>query len=61
MIAINEAVDRGRLQETAEALRNPNAMLSGLQVALMAIYQEMLQQAKRGKEERAATRVNVHL
>lgn len=56
VIAINEAVDRGRLQETAQALRNPNALLSGLQEALMAIYQEMLQQAKRGKEEQAANR-----
>lgn len=59
MIAINEALDRGRLQETAQALRNPNALLSDLQEALMAIYQEMLQQAKRNKEEQAANKVRV--
>lgn len=58
VIAINEAVDRGRLQETAQALKNPNALLSGLQEALMAIYQEMLQQAKRNKEAQTANRVN---
>lgn len=59
VIAINEAVDRGHLEETAEALRNPNALLSDLQEALMSIYQEMLHQAKRRKEERAANRVRV--
>lgn len=57
MIAINEAVDRGHVGVTAEALRNPNAVLSDLQEALMGVYQEMLRQAKRGKAERAASRV----
>ncbi|KAM7382787.1 hypothetical protein PAMP_002497 [Pampus punctatissimus] len=56
VIAINEAVDRGRVRDTAEALRNPNAMLSDLQEALMSVYQEMLRQAKRGKAEQADRR-----
>ncbi|CAK6979525.1 ras GTPase-activating-like protein IQGAP3 [Scomber scombrus] len=54
VIAINEAVARGDVSDTAAALRNPNAMLSDLQEALMSVYQEMLRQAKRGKAERAA-------
>ncbi|XP_053183717.1 ras GTPase-activating-like protein IQGAP3 [Scomber japonicus] len=54
VIAINEAVARGHVTETAAALRNPNAMLSDLQEALVSVYQEMLRQAKRGKTERAA-------
>ncbi|XP_039973636.1 ras GTPase-activating-like protein IQGAP3 isoform X2 [Xiphias gladius] len=56
VIAINEAVDRGDVVVTAGALRNPNAMLSDLQEALMRVYQEMLHQAKRKKAERAAGR-----
>ncbi|KAM7421703.1 hypothetical protein PAMA_015717 [Pampus argenteus] len=56
VIAINEAVDRGRVRDTAEALRNPNAMLSDLQEVLMSVYQEMLRQAKRGKAERAGSK-----
>uniref|UniRef100_A0A7N8Y7W2 IQ motif containing GTPase activating protein 3 n=1 Tax=Mastacembelus armatus TaxID=205130 RepID=A0A7N8Y7W2_9TELE len=54
VIAINEAVDRGEVEVTAAALRNPNAMLRDLQEALVGIYQEMLRQAKRRKAERAA-------
>uniref|UniRef100_A0A3B4BP23 Ras GTPase-activating-like protein IQGAP3 n=1 Tax=Pygocentrus nattereri TaxID=42514 RepID=A0A3B4BP23_PYGNA len=46
VIAINEAVERGCVEDTAQALRNPNAMLSNLQEPLMAIYQEMLRQAR---------------
>ncbi|XP_067456357.1 ras GTPase-activating-like protein IQGAP3 isoform X1 [Thunnus thynnus] len=57
VIAINEAVARGHVSVTAEALRNPNAMLSDLQEALMSVYQEMLCQARRRKAERAASRV----
>uniref|UniRef100_A0A7N8X0J7 IQ motif containing GTPase activating protein 3 n=1 Tax=Mastacembelus armatus TaxID=205130 RepID=A0A7N8X0J7_9TELE len=59
VIAINEAVDRGEVEVTAAALRNPNAMLRDLQEALVGIYQEMLRQAKRRKAERAAGRVRV--
>ncbi|XP_029282884.1 ras GTPase-activating-like protein IQGAP3 [Cottoperca gobio] len=56
VIAINEAVDRGQVEVTAVALKNPNALLSDLQEALMSIYQEMLQQAKARKQENAANR-----
>ncbi|KAM3614911.1 uncharacterized protein V6R79_020748 [Siganus canaliculatus] len=56
VIAINEAVDRGVVEATAAALRNPNALLCELQGALMRLYQEMLLQAKRSKEEQAARR-----
>ncbi|XP_030605093.1 ras GTPase-activating-like protein IQGAP3 [Archocentrus centrarchus] len=56
VVAINEAVDRGDLSVTAGALRNPAALLTNLQEALMSIYQEMLRQARRRKAERAASR-----
>ncbi|XP_070822093.1 ras GTPase-activating-like protein IQGAP3 [Chaetodon trifascialis] len=56
VIAINEAVDRGHVEVTAQALRNPNALLCDLQEALMSVYQEMLHQAKRRKKEQAANR-----
>ncbi|XP_061737829.1 ras GTPase-activating-like protein IQGAP3 isoform X1 [Nerophis ophidion] len=56
VIAINEAVERGQVEVTAEALRNPSAQLGELQEALMSIYQEMLLQAKRKKAQLAATR-----
>lgn len=57
VIAINEAVDRGCVDVTAQALRNPNAMLTGLQDALMPVYQEMLRQARLQKAARARTHV----
>ncbi|XP_078100595.1 ras GTPase-activating-like protein IQGAP3 isoform X2 [Sander vitreus] len=53
VIAINEAVDRGQVAGTASALRNPNAQLAELQDALMAVYQEMLQQDKNRKRHAA--------
>ncbi|XP_041799392.1 ras GTPase-activating-like protein IQGAP3 [Chelmon rostratus] len=56
VIAINEAVDRGHVEVTAEALRNPNALLSDLQEMLMGVYQEMLHQAKRRKKGQSASR-----
>uniref|UniRef100_A0A8C5BF84 IQ motif containing GTPase activating protein 3 n=1 Tax=Gadus morhua TaxID=8049 RepID=A0A8C5BF84_GADMO len=49
VLAINEAVVQGDVGATALALRNPNAMLERLQGALMAVYQEMLQQARNAK------------
>lgn len=55
VIAINEAVDRGCVQTTAQTLRNPNAMLSALQDPLMPVYQQMLQQARVQKAARART------
>ncbi|KAK2845226.1 hypothetical protein Q5P01_011885 [Channa striata] len=56
VIAINEAVDRGDLAVTAEALMNPNAMLRNLQGPLLEVYQEQLQQAKKRKAELATAR-----
>ncbi|XP_037640441.1 ras GTPase-activating-like protein IQGAP3 isoform X2 [Sebastes umbrosus] len=56
VIAINEAVDRGQVEVTATALKNPNALLSDLQEALMSVYQEVLQHAKTRKQEHAASR-----
>uniref|UniRef100_A0A7N6B4G1 IQ motif containing GTPase activating protein 3 n=1 Tax=Anabas testudineus TaxID=64144 RepID=A0A7N6B4G1_ANATE len=53
VIAVNEAVDRGEVTVTAEALWNPNAMLRDLQGPLVSVYQEMLQQARRRKAEQA--------
>ncbi|XP_051576134.1 ras GTPase-activating-like protein IQGAP3 [Myxocyprinus asiaticus] len=58
VIAINEAVDRGCVEVTAQALRNPNAMLNALQDALMPVYQEMLRQARAQKAGRAWTNGN---
>lgn len=57
VIAINEAVDRGCVEVTAQALRNPNAMLTGLQDQLTPVYQEMLRQARAQKAARARTNV----
>lgn len=57
MIAINEALDRGQVEVLAAALRNPNALLSDLQEALMGVYQEVLRRAKRRKEEQPANQV----
>uniref|UniRef100_A0A4W4G6A0 IQ motif containing GTPase activating protein 3 n=1 Tax=Electrophorus electricus TaxID=8005 RepID=A0A4W4G6A0_ELEEL len=54
VIAINEAVERGCVEETARALRNPNAMLSSLQDTLMAVYQEVLRQARAQKAAHAS-------
>lgn len=57
VIAINEAVERGCVEDTAQALRNPNAMLTNLQEQLMAVYQEMLRQARAHKAAKASAKV----
>uniref|UniRef100_A0A8C7LQC0 IQ motif containing GTPase activating protein 3 n=1 Tax=Oncorhynchus mykiss TaxID=8022 RepID=A0A8C7LQC0_ONCMY len=49
VIAINEAVESGHVEVTAQALRNPSAMLTNLQAHLMPVYQEMLRQARAQK------------
>ncbi|MED6278974.1 IQ motif-containing GTPase-activating protein 3 [Characodon lateralis] len=54
VVAINEAVDRGDVSITASALKNPAALLTDLQEALMSVYQEMLKQARMRKAEQAA-------
>uniref|UniRef100_A0A3B4UMR6 IQ motif containing GTPase activating protein 3 n=1 Tax=Seriola dumerili TaxID=41447 RepID=A0A3B4UMR6_SERDU len=51
VIAINEAVDRGDVGVMAGALRNPNAMLSDLQEALMSVYHQMLHQVRSAVEQ----------
>uniref|UniRef100_A0A671MPH3 Ras GTPase-activating-like protein IQGAP3 n=1 Tax=Sinocyclocheilus anshuiensis TaxID=1608454 RepID=A0A671MPH3_9TELE len=57
VIAINEAVDRGCVEVTGQALRNPSAALNGLQDSLVLVYQEMLRQARLQKAARARTHV----
>ncbi|XP_046891515.1 ras GTPase-activating-like protein IQGAP3 [Hypomesus transpacificus] len=58
VIAINEAVERGHVEDTAQALRNPNAMLADLQEHMMPIYQEMLRQARAQKAALSYTKRN---
>lgn len=57
VIAINEAVERGCVEDTALSLRNPNAMLTNLQEQLMAVYQGMLRQARAHKAAKASAKV----
>uniref|UniRef100_A0A673YYG5 IQ motif containing GTPase activating protein 3 n=1 Tax=Salmo trutta TaxID=8032 RepID=A0A673YYG5_SALTR len=56
VIAINEAVESGHVEVTAQALRNPSAMLANLQEHLMPVYQEMLRQARAQKAALAYTK-----
>ncbi|KAK1151497.1 ras GTPase-activating-like protein IQGAP3 [Acipenser oxyrinchus oxyrinchus] len=56
VIAINEAVERGSVEDTALALRNPNAMLLNLSERLAPVYQEMLHQARAQKNGSATNR-----
>ncbi|XP_072316674.1 ras GTPase-activating-like protein IQGAP3 [Eucyclogobius newberryi] len=56
VIAINEAVDRGQAEVTAQALKNPNAMIEYLHEALISVYQELLQENKRQKALNAKNR-----
>ncbi|ELW59861.1 Ras GTPase-activating-like protein IQGAP3 [Tupaia chinensis] len=49
VLAINEAVERGVVEDTLAALQNPNALLGNLREPLAAIYQELLAQAKMEK------------
>ncbi|XP_023819826.1 ras GTPase-activating-like protein IQGAP3 isoform X3 [Oryzias latipes] len=53
VVAINEALDRGDVHVTAQTLRNPAALLTDLEEALMCVYQEKLQQAKKRKAHTA--------
>uniref|UniRef100_A0A8C8FLC5 IQ motif containing GTPase activating protein 3 n=1 Tax=Oncorhynchus tshawytscha TaxID=74940 RepID=A0A8C8FLC5_ONCTS len=56
VIAINEAVESGHVEVTAQALRNPSAMLTNLEAHLMPVYQEMLRQARAQKAALAYTK-----
>uniref|UniRef100_G3WR35 IQ motif containing GTPase activating protein 3 n=1 Tax=Sarcophilus harrisii TaxID=9305 RepID=G3WR35_SARHA len=49
VLAINEAVERGVVEDTLAALKNPNAMLGNLREPLAAVYQELLAQVKMEK------------
>ncbi|XP_074079306.1 ras GTPase-activating-like protein IQGAP3 isoform X2 [Macrotis lagotis] len=49
VLAINEAVERGVVENTFAALKNPNAMLGNLREPLAAVYQELLAQVKMEK------------
>ncbi|XP_008049212.1 ras GTPase-activating-like protein IQGAP3 [Carlito syrichta] len=53
VLAINEAVERGVVEDTLAALQNPSALLENLRVPLAAIYQELLAQAKMEKAANA--------
>uniref|UniRef100_A0A452UUD8 IQ motif containing GTPase activating protein 3 n=1 Tax=Ursus maritimus TaxID=29073 RepID=A0A452UUD8_URSMA len=57
VLAINEAVERGVVEDTLAALQNPSALLVNLREPLAAIYQELLAQAKAEKAASAQTRV----
>ncbi|XP_066194109.1 ras GTPase-activating-like protein IQGAP3 [Sylvia atricapilla] len=56
VLAINEAVDRGVVAQTMEALQNPHAMLVALRKELADAYQEVLRQAKLEKGSNARNR-----
>ncbi|XP_011507500.1 ras GTPase-activating-like protein IQGAP3 isoform X1 [Homo sapiens] len=53
VLAINEAVERGVVEDTLAALQNPSALLENLREPLAAVYQEMLAQAKMEKAANA--------
>ncbi|XP_062961917.1 ras GTPase-activating-like protein IQGAP3 [Cynocephalus volans] len=53
VLAINEAVERGVVEDTLAALQNPNALLGNVREPLAAIYQELLAQAKMEKAANA--------
>nr|XP_021537641.1 ras GTPase-activating-like protein IQGAP3 [Neomonachus schauinslandi] len=55
VLAINEAVERGVVEDTLAALQNPSALLVNLREPLAAIYQELLAQAKAEKAASAQT------
>nr|XP_044994154.1 ras GTPase-activating-like protein IQGAP3 [Jaculus jaculus] len=46
VLAINEAVERGVVEDTMAALQNPSALVGNLREPLAAIYQELLALAK---------------
>uniref|UniRef100_A0A8C3XR86 IQ motif containing GTPase activating protein 3 n=1 Tax=Chelydra serpentina TaxID=8475 RepID=A0A8C3XR86_CHESE len=56
VLAINEAVERGEVEQTMAALRNPSAMLLDVRENLAAVYQEMLYQVKLEKAGDARNR-----
>jgi hypothetical protein len=61
IIVINEAIDHGNAKETFEALRNPNAHLTDLDVNSTDEYQDLLYKAKGSKCQTALLRVSHEL
>ncbi|XP_048213463.1 ras GTPase-activating-like protein IQGAP3 isoform X1 [Perognathus longimembris pacificus] len=53
VLAINEAVERGVVEDTLAALKNPSALLGNLREPLAVIYQELLAMAKMEKAANA--------
>ncbi|XP_031230195.1 ras GTPase-activating-like protein IQGAP3 [Mastomys coucha] len=53
ILAINDAVERGVVEDTLVALQNPNALLGNLREPLAAVYQELLAVAKMEKAANA--------
>ncbi|XP_028609108.1 ras GTPase-activating-like protein IQGAP3 [Grammomys surdaster] len=53
ILAINDAVERGVVEDTLLALQNPNALLGNLREPLAAVYQELLALAKMEKAANA--------
>nr|XP_014341937.1 PREDICTED: ras GTPase-activating-like protein IQGAP2 [Latimeria chalumnae] len=51
VIAINEAIDKGIVNQTVVALRNPNAMLLNVEESHAQEYQQSLLKSKKEKEE----------
>ncbi|TSM85920.1 Ras GTPase-activating-like protein IQGAP1 [Bagarius yarrelli] len=56
VIAINEAIDKGRAEGTMSALYNPNAMVRNINQELAQYYQDTLSQAKKRKQTLASGR-----
>lgn len=57
VIAINEAIDRGKAPATMAALSNPNAMMRNAQEALAEDYQDKLSQTKARKLKQSSEKV----
>ncbi|XP_043935713.1 ras GTPase-activating-like protein IQGAP3 [Protopterus annectens] len=60
VIMINEAIERGVVEETLLTLLNPNAMLVNINKLLSPVYQELLYQAKAEKSDSARNRFPHH-
>jgi Ras GTPase-activating-like protein IQGAP2/3 len=61
ILAINDAVERGVVEDTLVTLQNPNALLGNLREPLAAVYQELLALAKMEKAANARNHVRRNL
>lgn len=57
VIAINEAVEKGVVEQTIITLKNPNAILVNVEEELAHAYQKELSEAKKRKEQNARLKV----